>query len=134
MKHIWHKNMQEGHLKLLAPFKRQGVALKDSRRQCPSCGCRTAAGMYMLPLQGKQLGVKERCPGPYTQCSCIVQICLMGHGAKCFLCTEHKLLYVPLPLAFSPLASKGTHDWSMWLQEQCCGTVLKTPPGKRNRA
>jgi len=77
MKHSWQKNMQEGHLKLLAPFKKPGAALKDSHRQRPSCGFHPAAGVHTLPLQGKQLRVKERRPGPHTQYSCIVQICLM---------------------------------------------------------
>lgn len=74
--------MQEGHLKLLVPFKKESVAVKKSHRQCPSCGCCTAVGMHMLPSQGKQLLVKVWCPGPYTHCSCNAQICLMGHGAK----------------------------------------------------
>lgn len=34
MKHIWHKNMQKGRLKLLAPFKEQDVP-NDRYRQCP---------------------------------------------------------------------------------------------------
>lgn len=74
--------MQEGHLKLLVTFKKEGVVLKESHRQCLSCCCCTAVGMHMLPLQGKQLAVKVQYKGPYTHCSYNAQICLMGHGAK----------------------------------------------------
>lgn len=52
-----HKNIQEGHLKILAPFKKHGVALKDSIGSVPAVAVILQLGGALReafpPLQGE---------------------------------------------------------------------------------
>lgn len=52
-----HKNIQEGYLKILAPFKKHGVALKDSIGSVPAVAVILQLGGALQeafpPLQGE---------------------------------------------------------------------------------
>lgn len=131
---IWHKNMQKGNLKLLAPFKEQDVpnqTLAVSQLWLSHC-CQSAHTALVGEVAGGQGKMCRTLQLMFLYCLNMsnetrnkMENVFHAQSINCSVC------FFP---SFLPTSSQRNSGLEHVAVELHCGAVLRTRPGRRKRA